>query len=376
MSHYPLRVLMIGPTAYALGDTTHSTFAIWRRLAQGFDRLKVLARANGAGGAWTAEGVEVELIRGVRRRELEFLASQFALVGRGRAFAPDVVVSQGVALGGWAAVRIAKRCGAGSLIEVHSDDHAGRAPILSRKGLMQRLSAPVFARATLIRVLSARMGEELVALYGSALREKIRVLPPRVDTKRFHPPAARKLPDGRLDLAMIGTLNANKGQLRLIDALERAGLPVTLHLFGKGPDHDAIDAIARAKGEGALRIVVHGHVTHDRLGETLAKCDALVMYSRKEGTPRAMMEAMATGLPVITTDAGFCADVIEHEREGVVLSTKETERDLASHLEAFLADPSRLRAMGDAALARARDEFAADKIYPRYRALIAEAAGR
>lgn len=372
MRQFPLRVLMIGPTAYGRDDCDHSTVTIWRELAKGFEQLKVFARARGPGNNWRRDGVEVELIRGFFRRELEFLVSQFALVKRGRTYRPDVVVSQGVALGGWAAIRIAQDCRAATVIEVHSDDFLKRAPLMSKQGFLQRISGPVFARASLIRVLSDRMGEALVGMYGEDLREKIRVLPPRVDTKRFQPPVRRKSANGRLDLAIVGALNENKGQLRLIRELEAAHVPVTLHVFGDGPDHEAIAKAAARISGGPVEVVFNGLVTHSHLAEALGSCDALVMYSRREGTPRAIMEAMAMGLPVLTTDAGFCADIVEDGREGIILSN---DRKLKLELESLLANPSRLARMGQAALQRARDQFAADKLYPRYRELIAEAAG-
>lgn len=375
MRQFPHRVLMIGPTAYNVEDSGHATFAIWRELAKGFKQLKVLARARGRGGSWRKDDVEVELIRGFYTRELEFLATQFSLLKRGRAYRPDVVVSQGVALGGWAAIAIARSCHAGTLIEVHSDDFVSRAPLFSKMGLLQRLSGPVFTRATLIRVLSDRMGKALVAMYGEHLRDKIRVLPPRVDTELFKPPAVRKRWAGRLDLAIVGSLNHNKGQLRLIRALDATGLPITLHIFGDGPDRNAVNDAAARTGQGPLQIVIYGLVDHKELATALGHCDALVMYSRREGTPRAIMEAMAMGFPVITTDAGFCRDLVSDGHEGIVLSS-DPDLDLKERLEGLLAEPERLAIMGDAALRRARAQFAAHILYPRYREIIAEAVRR
>lgn len=374
-TRYHLRVLMIGPGTYVKGDSSHATFAIWREIAKGFEQLKVFARARGLGGSWQKDGVEVELIPGMWRREIEFLLTQFALVKRGRAYCPNVIVSQGVALGGWAAIAIAWFCDAGTLIEVHSDDFVNRAPLFSKKGLLQRLSGPVFARATLIRVLSERMGDELISIYGEHLRDRIRVLPPRVDTDVFQPHAARKSLNGRLDLAIVGTLNENKGQLRLIRALGAADLPVTLHVFGDGPDRNAINDAASRLGSGSFRLVFHGLVTHDELAQALRRCDALIMYSRREGTPRAIMEAMAMGIPVITTNVGFCSDIVTDGQEGIVLSS-DPDCDIRRQLLALLANPTQLAMMGERALRRARSQFSAHILYPRYRELIAEAARR
>ena len=55
---------------------------------------------------------------------------------------------------------------------------------------------------------------------------------------------------------------------------------------------------------------------HKQVAAVLRSSDVFVMYSQTEATPRAVMEAMAVGLPVVTTDAGFCADIVEHGHEG------------------------------------------------------------
>ena len=85
------------------------------------------------------------------------------------------------------------------------------------------------------------------------------------------------------------------------------------------------------------------------------------------------MEGMAAGLPIITTNAGFCADVVENGVQGFVLGDDPTA-EIVQCLERLLGDDELRARMGQAARARAEAEFDADKLYERYRALIRETA--
>lgn len=365
--------MIIGPTAYAAGDCSHSTFAIWRELAKGFSRLNVFARAKGAGALWDRDGVTVHLIRGFRRREFEFLCTQFALVPLGCRLRPDVIVSQSPPLGGLAALAISNLTGAGTLIEIHGAEYVESGGKFTRRSLLQFLSGIVLRRAKLIRVLSESMGRRVVDRYGAEIASRIRVLPPRVDLTRFAP-VTRSKPQDRLSVAMVGALNDNKGQLRLARVLAAADMPVDLHLAGDGPLRNDCDDLAGKTGaDSKFRLFVHGSLPPDRVASLLGAADIFVMYSRSEGMPRAIMEAMATGLPVVTTRAGFCSDVIEHNVEGFLLG-EDPDREILLTLNEILRDPSILIPMGASARKRVTRDFDAAKIYPRYQALIAEAA--
>lgn len=85
------------------------------------------------------------------------------------------------------------------------------------------------------------------------------------------------------------------------------------------------------------------------------------------------MEAMATGLPVVTTDAGFCADVIRHGVEGIVLGA-DADNEIIGVLDSLFEHPEVPRRMGVAARARAERDYDAVVVFDRYRSLIADAA--
>ena len=82
---------------------------------------------------------------------------------------------------------------------------------------------------------------------------------------------------------------------------------------------------------------------------------------------------LAIGLPVVTTDAGFCADIVEHGREGFVLGP-DPDSEIVEVLERFRNDPELARRMGAAGRERAEREFDSVRLFDEYRRLIAETA--
>jgi glycosyltransferase involved in cell wall biosynthesis len=308
------------------------------------------------------------------QRELEFLWKQFELVRLGRSLRPDVVVCQSPALGGLAGVRIARQTGAGTLVEIHGNEYFAEAPTGSRLWLLQQLSRHALRRASLIRVLSEGMKQRLLRRYGAGLSGTVRVLPARVDLNRFEFKPRPTTFGPPLRAIMVGAVNENKGQLRLINALRRSRVAVELHIVGDGPDLSQCRAES-AKDSSPLSIVCHGAQDQRRVAELLHESDIFVMYSKSEGTPRAMMEAMATGLPVVTTDAGFCSDVVRDGTEGIVLG-RDPDEEIVNVLANFFEHPEMARKMGLAARQRAERDYDAAVLFRRYRDLIADAAQR
>lgn len=367
----PLSVLHLGAGLYDPADRHHSTFAIWRALAGEFERYTVVGRNRGAGAAAFEEGnISVRLIRSFAAREAEFLLTQFRAVPIGHEVAADAVVAQCPMLGGLAGLALKRSRGAGLLVELHGLQYFTDARPGSADWLIQRVSRYVLPRADRIRVLSEGMRERVLARYGASLAPKLVSLPPRVDLSSF----GRRRTDwritGRPKIAMSGAVNDNKGQERLIRAVFSAGLDAEIWIFGDGPGMADCRALAAALGV-ADRVRFFGHLTHAELAELLPQADLLAVYSLREGTPRALMEAMAVGLPVVTVDVGFCADVVTDGVEGIVLGG-DPDQALVQALRTLFADAAMRERMGRAGRLRVEREFDAALVYARYRALIRE----
>ncbi|RWN55627.1 glycosyltransferase family 4 protein [Mesorhizobium sp.] len=367
-----LSVLHVGSGRYHPNDRSHSTFEIWRELAKGFSRYTVVGRSLSAAATIVEGNLTIHLLASSIKRELEFLWTQRHAVELADKVAADVVVSQSAVLGGIAGAAIKRRRGCALLIEIHSDDLFADASFGSKPWLLKRLAGRVLHNADRIRVLTHRMGAAVVANYGVSLADRIAVLPPRVDLKRFDPKTDWSCSTSRLKVVVVGSVTPRKQQLRLLEVVLPQCQEIEFWIVGTGADLPACEAVVnRARAEERVRFF--GQVNHTQLAGILRDADAFVLYSKSEGTPRAIMEAMAVGLPVVTTNAGYCADIIADGVEGFVLG-ENPDAEIVPVLARLRRDQQLRCSLGKAARARAVRDYDADILYPRYRTLIENAA--
>ena len=142
----------------------------------------------------------------------------------------------------------------------------------------------------------------------------------------------------------VGRLNTEKGLLTLVEALAHLvdlDFEVTLAGWPTGDFDRRLTELANARGVlGSLHMI--GPVPHGpELFALYREHDVFVLPSISEGTPRVIGEAMAFGLPVVTTRAGGIPDLVEHERTGL-LCTPGHAAELAAALRRVLTD-ERLR---------------------------------
>ncbi len=121
--------------------------------------------------------------------------------------------------------------------------------------------------------------------------------------------------------------------------------------FDKGPDMIARADLDRWIAQGLEYI---GALEDVR--PALARARIFVLPSYREGTPRSVLEAMATGRAIITTDAPGCRETIRDGIEGHLVPVRDIDA-LADAMTRMLDDPNRTAAMADAAYARAREKY-------------------
>ncbi|MGB9885738.1 MAG: glycosyltransferase family 4 protein [Moorellales bacterium] len=183
------------------------------------------------------------------------------------------------------------------------------------------------------------------------------VIPNGVDVSRYEPkkrrPDASIQPSGGVTLAFVGRLTKQKGLDLLLRALYyvAAELPKVgfrLLLVGDGPDRPVLEALARDLGL-ADKICFLGF--RDDVPDILARSDIFVLPSRYEGMPYALLEAMAASLPVIATDVGENAALLEGA--GIVVPPEDVLA-LSQALKALILDPLLRSELGSKAYDRAR----------------------
>lgn len=172
----------------------------------------------------------------------------------------------------------------------------------------------------------------------------------------FHPrcePAHRRwtetlgVPARTRLIGTVGRLHPAKDHAGLLDAYVRVRRrhPDTVPLIaGDGPLRAMLESRARAEGLGD-----HVRFLGDRadVGDLLGGLDLFVLSSVTEGYPVVLVEACASGLPIVATDVGGNAEIVEHERNGLLVPPRNPAA-LASAIVAVLEQPERGRTMGAA----------------------------
>jgi len=188
------------------------------------------------------------------------------------------------------------------------------------------------------------------------------------DAVRLTRNAARSalgIPAGEFTLAQVGRLSQEKGPDLLVHAMARTSAQdIHLSMLGDGPDRAALTALASRLGVSE-QIRWHGPVPN--ASTVFTAFDGLVLSSRTEGIPIVLLEAMATGTPIVASKVGGVPDMLSDSE--ALLVPPEDSAALAAALDALRADPAGAAARATAARARLEREFALAPWLRRYEAL-------
>lgn len=216
----------------------------------------------------------------------------------------------------------------------------------------------VFARARSLVAFSGWVRHSLLHDYGVP-PDKVAVLPPGVDTIGWTPGAAGPAGSAkgtRLRLLFVGADFERKGGDLLLQAW-RAGLATTFEL-------DIVTRDSSLAASEGLRL--HRGLTPNSpaLKRQYAQADLFVLPSLGDASPFVVLEAMASGLPVVATRVGALDEMVDDGNTGLLIPPGDAGA-LAAAVLALAADRARLGAMGRAARARACAHFDGPTNYRR-----------
>ena len=246
---------------------------------------------------------------------------------------------------GPAAVRLGRALGVPVSIKARGHDihHFGRARWTGR----QVVAAGRAAGGML--AVSAALRRDMVAI--GLPGENIRVHYTGVDLDRFRPVADRVPAKAALGvsgplLLSVGALIPRKGHDLAIRAL--ADLPgVTLMIAGKGPDHGALEALAKELGV-ADRVRLLGPQPHEALPALAAAADVGLLVSASEGLANAWVESLACGTPLVLSDVGGAHELVDQPAAGRIVAREP--QAIAAAVRELLAsppDPAAVRATAE-----------------------------
>ena len=239
----------------------------------------------------------------------------------------------------------------------------------------RHVSAPIADNAP-NRWLYGRAAAHVVTT-GEALRlqvmkeahlapERVTSVPTGIDLDRFSPGdravarAALSLPADAFIVGIVATLRSWKGHRYLVDAVAAMqDQHVTLVIVGDGPGRDNLHEQVKALGIED-RVVMPGNQSDVVPWLQAFDVFALPSYAN-EGVPQALMQAMACGLPVVTTPVGAIGEIVSDGVTGLMV----TPRDAGALQQALLrlqGDPALREQLGRAGLAQAHQRFSAARM--------------
>jgi glycosyltransferase involved in cell wall biosynthesis len=194
---------------------------------------------------------------------------------------------------------------------------------------------------------------EIRVIYNGVSRVSLPLADTERERLRASVRAEMRLPVEATILLALGRLHPQKGYGDLICAA--AGISaerpdVRVVIAGDGPERERLEELTRALGvTDVVRLIGHRADT----GRLMDAADVFAFPSHFEGTPFALLEAMARGLPVIAAAFGGADEIVDHDRTGILVPVARPNALRVAVLQA-LADPERLSRLAEAGRERAR----------------------
>ncbi len=256
----------------------------------------------------------------------------------------------------------------------HSIDEGGRF-----RELLYRLTDPLCDITTQI----SRVGLERYVRVGAVPRHKIRYIPNGVDTERFCPDSEARIRlrrELRLETAFVwlavGRFDPPKDYPSMLEAFRqvvRERPDTVLLIVGDGPLRTMMEGISRNLGlESQVRFLGIRQDVHHLMNAA----DAYVMSSAWEGMPMVLLEAHATGLPIVTTDVGGNREVVQDLVTGFLVPPKDPKVLAQAMLRLMNLPEEERHRMGQAGREHIEINFSLDRVVDQWETLYKELLAR
>lgn len=174
---------------------------------------------------------------------------------------------------------------------------------------------PILKAADAIIVTSTDIKKNIAKIANSS---KIFYIPNGVDLKLFRPYRHQKRKSDVLKIIYMGRLEKQKNLDNLIRALSLTGIKIQLDFYGEGSQNQKLTKIARGL---KVNLSIHKPVDYALIPKILARFDIFALPSKEEGSPKAMLEAMACQLPPVASNVRGIRELIKDGQTGILCST-------------------------------------------------------
>ncbi len=250
------------------------------------------------------------------------------------------------------------------ICSAHNIDEGGRL-----REFLYRITDPLCDLTTQV----SQAGLERYVRIGAVPRHKIRYIPNGVDTDHFKPdPDVRVrmrkelgVEDNFVWLA-VGRFDPQKDYPNMLQAFAhviKKSVKTVLLIAGDGPLRPAMERLA---GELGLRNNVCFLGIRQDVPELMNAADAYVMSSAWEGMPNVLLEAYATGLPVVATNVGGNGEIVLNEETGFLVPPRDSDALAQAMLKLMDFPEEQRKQMGQAGRKHIEENFAMDRVVDRW----------
>jgi len=214
-----------------------------------------------------------------------------------------------------------------------------------------------------------------VAATVQQARANAHLIPHGVDLSRFR--VAPPPPDRPFRILAVGRLVEKKGFRYLIEAASQFKFSFALRILGDGPEQERLAKLISRHGL-SNQVTFAGPKTHDELPREYANAHVVVVPSimdhtgDRDGLPNVVLEAMASGRPVVASDAGAIRSGVAHRQTGLLVAQKNPTA-LGSALTALAHDAQLQETLGHGARQRVERDYELTRCTERFCQLLEQA---
>lgn len=352
-------------------DSRHHTVRIWEELAKGFDEYHIIGRSRNWKFNYSRKGnIHLHLVPAWGKRNRSFFLSSYFIFYLIKRHQITHLLSQSSIWGGFTATLASRLFSIPHLVEIHGDVYFKyQKSDQWHERILAWISRYSLKRATVVRSLSESMTQ---ALQQMGIKKNIVEIPNRVDLNRFGPPKTDYSLSNPIEIISIGRFVAQKGYeiaIQSILQLEKKR-SIRLRLIGGGKLKESLNKL---KGQNP-NIELIDWVKQEDLIDMMRKADIYIQPSLPnlgEAMPRTILEAMAMGLPIVSSRIAAIPGVLIHEQNALMIKPGHTE-ELSHSLERLITDQSLRTKVGKKAFQDAREHYEWSKMFSLYRKTLTE----
>jgi glycogen synthase len=287
----------------------------------------------------------------------------------------DVLHAQYGYPNGWAVLLASKRLGVPSVVSIQGGDghwvgSCCATHFQALRRVLDHAGALLIGGESFIDEVAERMGVD---------RARFTIVPGAVDVTRFTPEPGREPGAAASPVRLLyhGRVDRRKGVLDFLDALAALrghGVPFAATISGIGPDVEASREKAGALELGPDRVRFSGYVDYEAVPALYRAADVFVSPTHAEGFSNTILEAMASGLPVVSCRSVGVVDCL-HNGENGLLTEPGDVAGLTDALERIIVDEGLRRRIAAAALDECRRVYSWEAVGRQIMGVYARIAG-